>query len=121
MDLLGWILFFILAVLIMVVVTKFVTKKFNIPKQPAGKYVHVNMWQKQLERMFYIVFLIVLMIEMFIVQNTRPFSIYAFLVLFVGSRMFFEYRYRKENKQYIIYGVTFIYMLVFFIIIDRIG
>ncbi|MBM7698613.1 DUF4181 domain-containing protein [Kurthia huakuii] len=121
MDLLGWILFFILAVLVMVVITKFVTKKFNIPQQPAGKYEHVNVWQKQLERMLYIVFLIVLMIEMFIVQNTRPFSIYVFIVLFVGSRMFFEYRYRQENKQYIIYGVTLAYMLVFFAIIDFIG
>lgn len=121
MDLLAWILFFILAVLVMVVVTKFVTKKFDIPHQPAGKYVHVNMWQKQLERMLYIVFLIVLMIEMFIIQNTRPWSIYGFLILFVGSRMYFEYRYRQQMKQYIIYGVTLVYMLVFFIIIDQIG
>lgn len=121
MDLLAWILFFILAVLVMVVVTKFVTKKFDIPRQPAGKYVHVNIWQKQLERMLYTVFLIVLMIEMFIIQNTRPWSIYGFLIFFIGSRMFFEYRYRQQMKQYIIYGVTLVYMLVFFIIIDQIG
>lgn len=121
MDLIAWILFFILAVLVMVFVTKLVTRVYNIPPQPKGKYQYVNIWHKQIERMYYIIFLIVLMIEMFIVRHSTPYSIFAFIIIFVGTRIFIEYKYRKAQKQYIIYAVTLAYMLIFFLIIGLIG
>ena len=113
MDLLKGIIVCVGFLVVLSLVTNYLSKKYHIEKQ-TGKYIYATAWHRQLEKMFYIVFMIVIMIEIFLLNHYVPFGIYGIILSIFGTRAYVEYRYRKDQKQYLLHIANLVSMLIFF-------
>lgn len=92
-------------ILVVLVITLFldllIRKKYDITTE-FSLYRPVNNTQKQLERIWLILFIIALFIDIFVFSYTITYTLlFAFLTILIGLRALMEFKYEKEEKTYI--------------------
>lgn len=108
----------IVLVVIFVVVgffEKLLQKKFEIPKSEGLFYKPVNRQQKIVERILMGLFLVILLVYMFKMENGDSIHILPIVFLIVNGlyRGYMEWKYDRATKQYILsyYGAAMLFVI----------
>ncbi|WP_047984087.1 DUF4181 domain-containing protein [Ornithinibacillus californiensis] len=110
-------LVFILAVLIITILLDlFIRKKHNIVYE-FSLYRPVNNAHKWFEWIFLFLFIVVIIVSVFILFYTTEIyaMLFGFLMILTAFRSIMEYKYEKEEKNYVINFLWTIGHLVIFI------
>jgi Domain of unknown function (DUF4181) len=109
------IIFVSLVIVLSFLVTFIVRKRYNIPSE-YGLYRHVNNLHKWVERILLIFFGTSLIIFVFVFSFTEVylFAIGYFIIL-SGVRAIMEYKYDREEKQYVIEIIWMISASILFV------
>lgn len=106
-------LYLLLLLLVASLITKYLAIKLNVKDDHDTEKNHSNKWHKWVEKSFYVVFII-----LFIAFDQVPMWIMLiiFCLCYLSFRIFMEWRYNRETREYLLSFSLLIYFLIAIII-----